>query len=178
MGEKAKVEQLVIVETKKPKKKKRSFKARVEPIQTGHIVEVWRFFMEMVERNRNQYLYIEEEDPHDMRRHLFNYMSNPDYVGYMVKQGRRITSFLQGQILVRPFGRPKKFYFIWNFYVHPDFRGAGHGKLLIKKAFEDMRKNHGIVYWEGEASDKLTKHLVDHSKFQAERLFSRIGGKC
>ena len=164
-------------ETKQPEKKKRIFKPRFEVIQpVRDIVDSWRLLDQSFKEDDAGHPYYSDDDPDLVRAHLYNFMVSQGFFGIMAKIGRKPIGQIIGQVHYRPIGRPKQFFFVWNFYVAPQYRRQGV-MLALFEAFRKELKQRGIMCWEANAGDKLTEVLLNFPKYKTEKLENRIGGR-
>ena len=106
---------LKVVEPAKPVAK--AIKFRVIRVMPSDIVDSWRLLDRCFKETKPEYPDISEESPEKIRAHLFQYISARGFVGMMAKVGRRPIAQILGGIEFRPFGRPDRLCFIWNFWV-------------------------------------------------------------
>ncbi len=159
------------------KKKSKGFKPKIEVIGSKHILDVWKMFKRCVETTHPDYPDITEVEPSQLRSHLLGYLMNPNFIGLIIKIGRKPIGQILGNVSMRPFGRPSKYCFIWNFWIEPEFRKKGYVKLLFNEYAKYM-KERGVHYWEAEAQEELTKFLTGYKKYKTTELHRIIGGKA
>jgi len=155
---------------------KKSFKPKIYPITPQHIVDVWRLYEQSAKVQLGHYPDLTEEIPEETRHHLFAYILQPNFVGLILKKGRRPIGQILGEIQGRTIGRPKRYCFIWNFWIDPQFRKAGFIKLLYREYFDRLKKS-GIFHWEANVAEELAKILIDHKSFKINKLYDHLGGK-
>ena len=165
---------LKVVETVKPAQK--AVKFRTVRIMPSDIVESWRLLDRSIRETKPEYPDVSEESPEKIRAHLFQYLSSQGFIGLMAKVGRRPVAQIIGGAEFRPFGRPDRVCFIWNFWVEPECRKSGVMKKLAEEYFSEMKKA-GIFYWEANVSDDLLKMLEAARPNAVSKRFNVAGGK-
>lgn len=144
------------VEVEKPKIQVRAKapKVRLEEIRPSHIVEVVKLFESSSKLAPMEYPSLAEETPANMRSHMFQMISRPDYFGMVAMIGRKPVGQFSGLIQVRPFGAPRVYYSTWLFWVEPDFRKQGVAETLLKGVFSELKKR-GVFNFEWLAGPEL-----------------------
>lgn len=164
------------IEPAPEKKVEKVIKPRVELINAGMIIESWKLLEQSYHENKWPYPDLTETTPQQVRSFLFWYLSQPTFMGVMVKVGRKPVGQIIGHFEIRPFGSPRAFWSIWNLYVDPEYRGKGIAKLLVESSTDEMKKR-GVFHWEAHVFDELAGKLLTQKLVPCQRLHVRIGGK-
>jgi ribosomal protein S18 acetylase RimI-like enzyme len=167
---------LAAIPIKPEKKNERAIKPRVEQITVTHIVDAWRLLDRSIKDTHEGYPDLSEESPEKIRAHLYQFISSSNFMGLMLKVGRKPVGHILGRICHRPFGKPERYCFIWNFWIEPEFRKKGMMKTLYQAYFNQL-KSQGVFHWEAEARDELTQMLTEYAGYKTEKRYNLIGGK-
>lgn len=155
---------------------KKPIKPRLEQITPAHIVDSWRMLDRSIKDTKG-HPDCSEESGEVIRSHLFQRLCAPDFFGLMLKVGRRPVGQIMAQIVVRPFGAPRRFALIWDAWIEPEFRKKGYMAILYKEFFARL-KTSGVHHWEGEAHEGLAELLLKYPKYEVKKISVRIGGRC
>lgn len=166
----------VVELTKKPEARKKILKPKIDLLQPKDVVDVFRLFEKSLKEFPWSYPSTEEENPKDLLMQLYHFLSAPGFLGMNLKLGRRPVAQIIGQVQSRPFGAPRHYLFIWNFYMDAQFRKQGLMQQLTQAYFREA-KRLGVHHWEANASDELTAQLERTSGFPVYARYRRIGGK-
>lgn len=165
-----------VVELSKKDKPKRVVKTKIEPIGVNHIVEIWRLIRESQLEGAQPYPDTTEESPEVIQSHLFAYLTDPRVTGLIARNGKKPVGLIMGRVVDRPYGSPKRFAFIWCFWVTPEARKSTIGSALWKD-YTARLKAAQIFHWEAQCHDELEKYLVRSAGIPVKKLMSVIGGR-
>ncbi len=141
------------------------------------MVDVWRLFKSSVVNEKWEYPSLHETHEEDMRCHVIQYViQNPNFFGLMARVGKRPIGQIVGSMVVRDIGLPKHYFFIYNFWIEPEFRKKGYMKELWGATVEELRKR-GIFHIEANCNEKLKNFLMEYKGFETRLLSYRIGGR-
>jgi GNAT superfamily N-acetyltransferase len=159
------------------KVKEKAIKARVEIIRPEHVIECYRLLEQSLRAApADFYPDCSEITPEAMRIYLYNYITQPGFVGVTIRVGKRPVGQILAAVHVRPFGKPNYFAFIWNFWIDPEFRKKGLMTQLWFHFSDECRKKQ-VFHWEADAADELTQSLLHYHKIPTRKLSTRIGGR-
>lgn len=166
------------VELVKPSEEKpaeKPLKFRIDRVQVDQVIDCWR----LLDRSQSEmslgYPDLEAVNKDQIRLVLYQQMQLPNFIGFMARAGRKPIGQILGHVQIRPYGRPERFAFVWNFWVEPDCRSKGVMQELFR-AFAACLRKHGIEHWEIEANDALVA-LLSEQKIQATPYSRRLAGK-
>lgn len=147
----------------------------IDPAQD--FVDVWRLFKLSLETEKWEYPSLHETHEDEVRADLARYvLQNPYFFGMMIRHGKKPIGQIIGNAQQRNLGLPKNFFFIYNFYIDPEYRKAGHMKALWNEFKEELRK-HGIYHFEAAVFSNL-KGVLEQITSQEVRVLSyRMGGR-
>lgn len=141
------------------------------------LIDSWRLFKSSVENEKWKYPSLSQTHEEEVRSHHYGYvMLNPNFFGMMAKIGKRPIGQIIGEAAFRPLGDPKRFFFIWNFWIEPEFRKRGYMKLLWPQFCSELKKR-GLFYFEANSNGHVDEFLKNYKDSPAKVLFHRIGGK-
>ena len=153
---------------------KKNFKPRVEHINPTSIVDVWRLFEKsQLAAEQGLKSALDECSPSDIRHYLLDYLMKPNFVGVMLKMGRRPIGQIIGHIERRVLEKPKTFFFAWNVWVEPEFRSKGMMQLLSKECGRIL-KEKDIHVWECSVPEERSKWFEGREGFKAEKIYVRM----
>lgn len=136
------------------KVKPKPVKIKLEEIKPSHIVEVVKLFENSSRIAPMAYPSLAEETQNNMRSHIFQMISRPDYFGMVAYVGRKPVGQFGGFIQTRPFGMPRVYYSSWLFWVEPEFRKQGIAEALMAGVFAELKKR-GVFNFEWLAGPEL-----------------------
>lgn len=165
-----------VLKISKPEKLKRVVRPKIESVNQTHIVEVYRLVRESQLEGNQPYPDTTEDRPELIQSHLYQYLGDPMVTGLIARVGRKPVGLIIGRVCQRPYGSPKRYAFVWCFWVTPDARKTGAGNQLWKE-YSERLKAAGIFHWEGQCHDELEKYLVREVGISVKKLMSLIGGR-
>lgn len=156
----------------------KEIKLKIQLVEPGRdMVDVWRLFKSSTVHEPWVYPSLEETNDDDMRAEVIRYtLQNPNFIGVIARSGKRPIGQIIGNVVHRPIGKPNHYFFIFNFWVEPEFRKKGVMKQLFPAMMEELKKR-GIFNWESFCTEKLGSILVGYKGHETKFLSHRIGGK-
>jgi hypothetical protein len=141
------------------------------------LIDSWRLFRSSIVNEKWKYPSLAQTHEEEVRSHHYGYvMLNPNFFGMIARIGKRPIAQIIGEVVHRPLGDPKTFFFIWNFWMEPEFRKRGYMKTLWPVFMTEIKKR-GVFYWEANGNDSVTEFLKSYEGYKTNILFHRIGGK-
>lgn len=141
------------------------------------VIDSWRLLKSSITQEKWEYPSLSETPEEDVRRHHFGYMMlNQDFFGMMVKVGRRPVGQIIGDFRKRPIGSPRNFYYVYNFWIEPEFRKRGYMKALWAELLAEVKKR-GFFHWEANGHKPAVDFGLGYKGYETKVLYPRIGGK-
>lgn len=156
----------------KPRQKKEA-KPRIAPIQPSDVIDVYKLLMKSFAEYPHAYPDLDKHTAGEVNFQIYSFITQPGFIGRIVRVRNKPVGFMLGQEAMRPIGAPKRFMFLWAFYVDKEVRGQGVFKLLATEMAKEAR-SRGLEFWESNSDEQTVKFIQKLGKEKVRILHQRV----
>lgn len=160
--------------------KENRFKVKAEPLNSHdaprQIADVMKMFRKAIPSGVSPHPDISKDDPSDITTHLYAFISAPNSLGLILRQGRKPIGMILSNVNHRLFGNPRRYAYIMAAYIDPEF-GTKENKKLIWNQFFQYCKKVGVENWEMTSAGDQLQPWAEIEGLKANSLCVIVGGK-
>lgn len=148
---------------------------------TTDLIDSWRLFRISAEKDKAEYPSMESASEDQIRSQHYAYLLlNPNFFGVIARIGKKPVGQAFGEFAGRTLGEPNKFFFVFNFWVDPEYRQSETGQAIGMRMWSQLTeavKARGFHDFEANANEEWAERFKKLGGATAKVLIHRIGGK-